>query len=600
MMLKVRDQRGLTLIETVVALFVFSVVTLGITPLITSALRGSATSRSYTIGKNLAVNTMERIRGLPYFVSTSGVASPTRRDVLDLYYPNTGSGYSAGKFTTVCSRTTQTPAESAPAACPSDFEDLALSGGTSAIPDGYTIKIETEFVKPGIESGGEQSFDLVTPPSTYNWATLATESPPAQMVRIAVTATWPIGTSTKTFALTSLIGERTLSPDRVRARANVDFGIQAVTSYLADDGRVSTLTSLGGRSISAIGTRSVSGADQDTRAGRLTLSEHEDATTGAPGTVLQDLFGAGSIVHAPPDSFYAPDSTALSQTATYQVNASSSPTSIAFIGPTSTTGVGARVLDELPRAEGMYTYTGTDLEYWVDNQASTGSRTELLLHGTRNMLTVRKDVLGITGSTKTESTAIAPAATRKVQATATAKLGRMDLFPTTFISQEQRAVVVISDFQVSLTCTSTADPGTASVAGTWSAKVKYWKDLLPADDNDIGAYTNVGSLDGTIGGSVAGGTEALEGIQTANPLVYDSSDDTEDVYLFVAPGKKGYLQDWSMTPEIAWTEDAFGRTTSASLEGAMQIITNATNPAISDSALNITLGKVGCQATDKR
>jgi prepilin-type N-terminal cleavage/methylation domain-containing protein len=593
MILRLRDQRGLTLIETVVALFVFSIVTVGITPLLISSMRGSATSRSYTIGKNVAVQTMERIRGLPYFESTKGVASPQRRDVLDLYFPNTGAGYAAGKFTTVCSRTTLTPAASAPAACPSDFEDFALANGTSAVPDGYTVTIEAEFVKPGAESGGEQTFDLVTPPGTYNWATLATEAPPAQLVRIAVKAAWPVGASTKTFKLTTLIGERKLSPDQIRAQANVDFGIQAVTSYLADDGRVSTLTSLGGRSVSSIGTRSVSAADQDTRAGRLTLGEEE--FNGSPGTVLQDLFGAGTIVHAPPDSFYAPTSSALSQTATYQVNPSSLPVSIAFMGPTSATNVGARVLDELPRAEGTYSYTGVDLAYWVDNQASTGSRTELLLHGTRNMLTVRKDVLGITGSTKTESTAITPVASRKIESTASAKLGRIDLFPTTFISQEQRAVVVIRDFQVSLTCTSTGDPGTASVTGAWSAKFKYWRDTTQ-DGSDNGGY----SPEVTIGGSVAGGTEVLETIQTTNPLVYDDNDDTKDVYLFVAPGKKGYLQDWSMNPQVTWEEDVSGRSTSANLEGAIQIITNATNPSIADSALNITIGKLWCQAVDKR
>jgi type II secretory pathway pseudopilin PulG len=594
-----RDDKGLTLVETMVSILVFSIVTIGITPLLISAMRGSATSRSYTVGKNLALQTMERIRGLPYFESTKGVASPQRRDVLDLYFPNTGAGYSAGKFTTVCSRTVLTPAASAPAACPTDFEDFADSDGTSAVPEDYTVTIEAEFVKPGVESGGEQSFDLVTPPASYDWATLATEAPPAQLVRLAVIATWPIGTSTKTFRLSSLLGERKVSPDQVRAQANVDFGIQTVTSYLADDGRVSTLTSLGGRSVSSIGTRSVSAADQDTRAGRLTLGEEE--FNGLPGTVLQDLFGAGTIVHAPPDSFYAPTASATSQTATYQVNPSSSPASIAFIGPTSTTNVGARVLDELPRAEGTYSYTGVDLEYWVDNQASTGSRTELLLHGTRNMLTVRKDVLGITGSTKTESTAITPVASRKIQATASAKLGRIDLFPTTFISQEQRAVVVIRDFQVSLACTSTADPGTASVTGTWSAKMKYWRDLdQGVNDNDEGTYANVGGGDGTVSGSIAGGNELIESIQTENPLVYDSSEDTKDVYLFVAPGKKGYLQDWSMNPQITAEEDASGRSTSATLEGAMQIITNATNPAIADSALNITLGKVWCQAADKR
>ncbi len=592
-----RRQDGLTLVETMAALFIFTMVTLGVTPLLIGSIRGSAEARSYTIGKNIAVQAMERIRGLPYFESTKGVASPRRTDVLDLYYPDMGTGYAAGKFTTTCTDDSQTPSGSGALACPPDLQD-----GTASVPDDYTLRFEAEFVRPGTQTGGQQTFEVVVP-TNYNWATLATENPPAQLVRMTITASWIMADRTKSFKLTSLIGERSLSPDRVRGSARVDFAMQALTSYLGDDGKVTTLNATIGDVSSDVTTRAVSAADQDTRAARLTLATEE--FNGVPGSVLQDLLGATTTLHAPVDTWYAPDASAATQTITYQRSPDVSPVSVASVTSTSASGNGAKVAGETPRAEGAFSFTGTEPIFWVDNQASTGSRAELLLHSTRNVLQVRKGSLGMGGWTKAETTPLAPPASRKVETSLNAKVGRLDLFPTTYINTEQRAVVSISNFQLDLKCTSTANAATATVTGTWSARIKFWAD--PSNTgSDNGTYYHSVPLSSsttgekTISGSISGGAEGLESIQAANPLVYDSSDNTKDVYLFKTPTTKGYLQDWSMNPTITWSEDASGRETTASIDGALQLITAPTNPAIEASALNITLGKASCQAVDKR
>jgi Tfp pilus assembly protein PilV len=583
-----RRQDGLTLIETTVSLLIFSLVTLGLTPVLIGSLRGSTKSRSYTVAKNSATQAMERIRGLPYFESTKGVASPTRRDVLDLYFPDLGSGYSAGKFTTTCTTTTQTPSASGAAACPPKLAD-----GTTALPTNVTLVFEAEFVKAGTTSGGQQSFTVVTPPAGYSWATLANETPPAQLLRMTVIASWPMGGSTKTFRLSSLFGERSLSPDKVRGDARLDFAIQSATSYRADDGRVTTLTQIGGSSTSGIETRSVSTADQDTRAARLTLGQEE--FNGVPGTVLQDFIGASSLLHAPPDSFYAPNTSQAELTATYQSSPTAPVTPIAYVQGTNAVNNGARVINELPGAEGSFTLNAGEPIYWTDNQADTGSRTELLLHNTRNVLQVRTGTMGLTGSTKTEATALSPTSGRKVQSTVSANLGRLDLFPTTYITVEQRAVVSLRNFDLDLQCTSTANSTTAQVTGTWTAQFKYWRDLTNNSTRDGGYSTEV-----TLSGSVAGGSEQLETIQTTNPLVYDDNQAIDDVYLFKTATKKGYLSDWSMKPQISWTEDPSGRTTTATVEGALQFISSPLNPAIEASALQVTLGKASCLAVDNR
>ena len=583
-------QDGLTIVEMMAALMVFAVVTLGITPLLAMSIRGSGMSRSYTTAKNIAVRAMERARGLPFFESVSGQSTPTRRDLLDLYFPDRGAGYAGGTFTTTCTSTTKTPTASAGAACPANLTD-----GTSTLPNGYTLTFEAQFVRPDTVTGGQQSFSVATPPTNYSWASVTTETPPAQLVRLTIRATWNFVGATENYRLTSLIGERSLSPDRVGGEANLDFALQSVSSYLGDDGKVSTLSGVAGDARSIVSSRSVSAADHDVRAGRLTLVEEE--FNGVPGRVVQDLYGAVSVLHAPPDAFYATDSTGTAQTATYKTSPTATPTNMAQIGTTSSVNNGVRVVDELPRAEGTFSFTGSDPIYWMDNQASTGNRAELKLHGTRNILQIRSGSLGMDGFTKAETTALTPTTARKVQTTVSTDVGRLDLFPTTFIGAEQRAVIVLRNFELDLQCTATANPATAGVTGTWTATLKYWRDLNNNGSTTDGAYS--GEI--PLSGSVNGGVESLESIQASNYLVYDDPVDTKDVYLFATATQKGYLQDWSMNPQITWTKDeAAGRSTTASIGGAIQLVTSPTNPAIAASAMSITLGKASCSAVDKR
>ena len=55
-------------------------------------------------------------------------------------------------------------------------------------------------------------------------------------------------------------------------------------------------------------------------------------------------------------------------------------------------------------------------------------------------------------------------------------------------TSEQRAVVSLRNFDLDLQCTSTANASTAAVTGTWSAKLKYWRDLTNNSARD-GAYS---------------------------------------------------------------------------------------------------------------
>ncbi|MBW3594081.1 MAG: prepilin-type N-terminal cleavage/methylation domain-containing protein, partial [Actinobacteria bacterium] len=165
---------GFSLMEVMAALFIFTLLTLGLVPLLTSSIRGSNTARADTIGKNAALKAMERVRGLPFYVSYA--TSTTKVDLLDLYYPDAATDTVEGGITfyrTVCPWNAV-----ANPACPRD------------IPPDYTITFEAQFVDP-VASGpqptpGETatSYANVAPPATYSWASATTDTPPRQIVQM--------------------------------------------------------------------------------------------------------------------------------------------------------------------------------------------------------------------------------------------------------------------------------------------------------------------------------------------------------------------------------------------------------------------------------
>ena len=163
-----RGERGFTLIETMVAISVFSIMTVGIAPLLLTSLRGSSLARSYTVGKNLAQESMERVRGFPYYDTAP------RRDVADLYFPNLSTGYDASTqtFVTTCTSTTSIPATSGALACPPDHAD-----GTTTIPAGYTVSFRAQFVRPA--NTVPETYTVEPPPATYDSNVASNSIPPA-------------------------------------------------------------------------------------------------------------------------------------------------------------------------------------------------------------------------------------------------------------------------------------------------------------------------------------------------------------------------------------------------------------------------------------
>jgi prepilin-type N-terminal cleavage/methylation domain-containing protein len=594
--LRIRDLRraeaGLTLIEVLVALTLFAIITVGIIPLLASALRGVATTRSVTVGKTVASAAMEKMRGLPYFESSEGQPTPVRTDLLDLYFPDLGTGYdsTAQTFTTTCTPTSSAPAASGGAACPPN------------IPAGYTVTFVAAFVNPGPASPTPQTFTVLPPSPGYTWTT-ATE-PPAKLLRVTVTTNWTFGGRARTFSLSSLLGQRHLSKQTIDANANVDHGVQVLSSYVDSLGRRSNLVATIGQGAIDVLAGAGGKADENTRAAQVVLTQEETATEAA--VTLANVAGASSTVHAPPNSYPAPSASVGEKTVPYKVS-DLETIPIAFIDdtvvePPTPFSLGGQIISELPVAAGRFRFSGAagagQPTMWVDNQAQRGLTSPLKLHDSAHLVTVEKDgaTPRLNGQVTAEGTALSPPASRKVETKASVQLAKLSIFPTTFITDPENAVLLITDFTASLACKSTANTSTASVTGTWSATLRYWQ-----DPNNNGLPIGAGySAPVTLSGSLTGGVDPMTAIKAANPLVYDDLVDANDVYLFKAGGRNGYFSDIRTNPLVSSVVGSGGRSTFGSINGAIEITTAPTSTTLPSSTMSVSVGSLSCDAVDRR
>ena len=608
-----RSQRGFTLIETVAALTVFSIMVLGAAPLLASSMKGSSLSRSYTVGKTLGSEAMERLRGLPYYDSAA------LRDLADLYFPNLSTGYTTTpacttpatrtpqgtlqpcgpRFTTVCTPTSMTPATTGPLACPTRNAD-----GTSRIPTGYSVQFDAQFVTPKLNTNPE-TYNVVTPPAGF---TSASPVPPSQLLNVSVTVSWTERARTRAFQLISILGDRKLSPDKIRANATVDFLAQVVTSYKDTAGQLFTLKGVVGRSISTVALRNFATADQESTAAQFTLAGQEFAGQPAPAPI--DKFGANALYHAPPD-------VTVSQTngAATDMDA---PLGVVITGG-KIAGVTPSVANEplnayvskqpaltvssqLPFAAGNFAINqGGNDEFWATNQADTGTTSTLRLAPGAKMFSVQRPggsaaSARFSGDTHAMSTAMVPSATRKVESHALVRVPEIRLLPTTF---QPTGVIKILNFQAEVTCAATGLATGNVASGTWSATFQYSRKYTGQSGN-IG-YTSVALSGTTAAGAGPDPMTNLKG-NAGNPQISEDPVTGENIYLFedptAVPARKGYLAAGFSTPTM--TSSIVGTVSRVNMASAINLVTTKLDPANEQSALSIGIGKLSCEAVDNR
>ena len=572
-------QRGLTLVETLAALTVFSIITLGVVPLLASSIRGAALSRTFTVGKGVAVQAMERSRGLPYFTSYN--AQPRPVDLLDLYFPRSNG---TTTYTTTC------PAAGGPACA-------------FPIPDDYTVRFDASFVTPDSTTTPE-SYDPIQPPAGYAWNSATADSPPSQLLDLTITVSWETRGQDRSFELRSIIGDRksrtdlptgpspTPSPivSPVRGNATIDYVVQVVTGFQRGT-EITELTARAGSSDSRMETTpAYSNATSLVRTGELRLVRVD--TAGGVGQDLALLTGAIGSLTAPPDTTSPVTVSKGSQTLRHNFITPSKD--VAAIDTSIAENMTAGVANSLPFATGGFRVrdTGTPgLEFWVDNQAD---RTTLQIDpsaSTRVLFVQRTGSTAdrIVGSTSTTTGPLAGA--RGVFSTATASVNGIQLFPTTFIPNKG-AAIELTNFTATVTCNSTLSSASTVASVTWSASLRYWAEASN-DDRTGGTYRTV-----TLGSAV--GSDPLQAVKAANPLVYDGRGVARDIYLFEDGTKRGYLKDWSSVPSGDVFTSPDNRVTYADLGGAIRIDTSRTNATVADSDISLSIGRLSCNSEDMR
>lgn len=226
------------------------------------------------------------------------------------------------------------------------------------------------------------------------------------------------------------------------------------------------------------------------------------------------------------------------------------------------------------------------------------------------------------GTTSATSTALTPVASRQVRATTTQGLAFLSILE---FGYDNNNVVgpawQFSDWTATVDCKATPNGGAYATA-SWTATMTYRFDNTNGTDTRgdsrnvlnplLGIQVVVNStgndtLSGRFGGPSAPVTtvttpDAFAWLDANNPLVYDGINASQDIYLMNQPSanKKGYFDDLSSNKNPITKVSADGRTVSASIDGAIRIDTNQLSSTSPDSAYNVSVGKLSCEAVDNR
>ena len=658
-----RDEAGLSLVEVLAALTIFSIVTVGVVPLLASSLRGATLGRSTTVAKNVAVRAMERVRGLPYTRSVSTTVTLRKIDVLDLFFPcapgtsavvvnpcsTTGTEYvfsgtladplrptipqPAGTFVTTC-----TPTALANPACP------------RSLPEGYLLRYDAQFVKAGSASPTSpetysvlNSATVPAVPTTYNWNATTTESPPSQILKIRISVSWLLGGDQKLFELDSLVADRKFGIEKIAGVARVDHTVRVLTTYREGLANTSELVATVGTSATGVTSRVSALADQSVDGGQVTLIRQSDGATPATPLIDPPVAGARAAYVAPPDQTTIPDPAATapativahpSQCQDPALTLGACPDKqAAYLGTTHAKGLSVATGSDLPTASGSILFSPlstTTFELFVDAQrnADTTSKNPLqllnnLLYTSGNtiehpLFAVRPDnsvasnvnclPTAVTPSCRsmnvTTSAATGPLSSgRRVETTATAGLAQVRLFPVNFIpgaAGASKAVIRINNFTARVNCKATGSSTTADVSATWSATFEYFKQSDDNDGRDNGSYQTM-TLNNTDFAT------KIQALKNANPMVYEVPEVTPvklpqggDVYLFPTATNRGYLTDLTGGLPVVTKDNAAGQTAAAQIAGALTLTTSAVDPDFSQSTMNVVLGALSCSAADRR
>lgn len=180
------NEEGLTLIEIMVSMMIFLVVSAGIAGTLMTGLRATVSARQSTFGKEIAQQRIEEMRARTYYVQYSSdptIGTTADIDLLDVYYPNLnsssatdGQGWAGRYYSGSDAHYTRTS--------PPDIH-------------GVVTTVETRFV--------DMNRAVVVPPSSYDSNSADNDVPPSNLVDVTITTSWLDHSEQNSYALESLI-----------------------------------------------------------------------------------------------------------------------------------------------------------------------------------------------------------------------------------------------------------------------------------------------------------------------------------------------------------------------------------------------------------
>lgn len=534
-------EAGFTLVEVIVSLGLFALITSATVPLLITGMRASLVAKLDTGAKNLSQERFEVMRNLPYHVDYDASNSP---DLLDSYYRN-ASG------TAACRAPGYVPA-GAPRC--TDDGDPATGAFYRYVVDPvpnfskYSQYITTQFLTADRTP--------VTPDATYDSQVAGFDVPAASLVGVNVTTVWTAGQVSKKLKIYSQIQDGRPAAPQVTAQARssalkLSSHLDPSTQLLLEAGLVNLDGAL---STGATAAASALGAYSALSPG--TRLEGALRTAAAPPNV-----GAGSA---------SAGASGVTDNSTYWARYAG--TSVGNVGAAVTGGdpvIGSSSSPVTARvnAAGVGGYS---IRYHNAPAASD----HLMLRTDRPVAFITDAAAAAQGTGYVTSV---PGASHQVTSGAGASTSVLHLLPTAFAPD---GVITLRLTSSSLVCVANGS-STASATPTYTATVEYW-------DLAIAGYRTVTWT--------YGASEPLADV----PLNTVVGVDLSGLPIYLGEYISGWagLTTATAAPSIEIALDS--NAVQANLEGLVSLTTQPLRPGDETSAVSVQLGLLSCVAEDNR
>jgi prepilin-type N-terminal cleavage/methylation domain-containing protein len=572
---------GFTLVEVIVALGIFLVITAVIVPQMIVGLRASATARDVTQTKGVGQAQLEKMRDMPYYV---GRAAGDFKDVLDTYYRNVCPPGPATATPEPTNCTTATAATVTPSCASATVTALPPTSWTGFVKDTGTHcqweppgalyrKVVNPVVSPGL---GVFSMVIstqflssatppvaITPPADYSSQTSTKDAPPTPQIGVTVAVFYPSTNGFRSTVTFTQIEQSNATAPLITSEAKATT-VRIASALNAD-------TTL----LEQLGVINLSG--ELFTGSRVVAS----AAAGTAGTSL------GEQVTGAIKNLVAPADVAVTSVNTGNVAMPSSSCQYMCLGNTSVTGASAQSSDGLPAAG----TPASPIQALIPNgpgndgfRFSNGLTTNpLKLKTSEPMVSLDTSssgsMAGVTGCSAAgpttnsylAGTGFLDATVSTVTSCATAQSNVIRLFPRDDV---QGGVIRITLARATARCGLTRSGTTVVPTATadYAATVSWWNGT---------AYTAPVSLSST---------------QVTDPLAGVSL--TQPVGQGLTLGS--YVDSWKSSVSTDIKRVAAGVATEVTLPGALTMTTKPTRDADPTAGISLTVGAVSCQASDAR